>query len=184
MGHQEKRWGIDSIPCMRPKKTVIIVVESERQKGGKAVKDERNYHQRLQEFCDCFMETDFKKELEEASKGISGDPSGDLDELALKFLALVALYGANEDAKKISIQRSKDGKVLFSVHARGTYQLPPPGVEVTDRVFSIVRTITHLDEDQGKEPLSLGLRNDRIELTFQLDRREGGEFLSVFFPEA
>jgi hypothetical protein len=34
-------------------------------------KDERNYHQRLQEFCDCFIETDLKTELEKASKGIS-----------------------------------------------------------------------------------------------------------------
>ena len=91
------------------------------------IKDERNYHQRLQEFCDCFMETDFKKELEAASKGVSGDPSGDPDELALKFLGLVILYGANEDAKKITLQRSREGKSLFSVEARGNYQLPPPG---------------------------------------------------------
>ena len=69
------------------------------------IKDERNYHQRLQEFCDCFMETDFKKELEAASKGVSGDPSGDPDELGLKFLGITLLYGANEEAKRISLQR-------------------------------------------------------------------------------
>jgi len=40
------------------------------------IKDDRNYHLRLQEFCDCYMETDPKKELEKAAKGISGDPSG------------------------------------------------------------------------------------------------------------
>lgn len=90
------------------------------------IKDERNYHQRLQEFCDCFMETDFKKELEAASKGASGDPSGDPDELALKFLGLAILYGANEDAKKITLQRSREGKSLFAVEARGNYQLPRP----------------------------------------------------------
>ena len=79
-----------------------------------AIKDDRNFHQRLQEFCDCYLETDPKKELEKAAKGISGDPSGDLDELALKFLGLGIFYGASEKAKKISIQRSKDGKVLFT----------------------------------------------------------------------
>jgi hypothetical protein len=147
------------------------------------IKDERNYHQRLQEFCDCFMETDFKKELEAASKGVSGDPSGDPDELALKFLGLVILYGANEDAKKITLQRSREGKSLFSVEARGNYQLPPPGAQVADRIFSIARSITHLDEDQGKEPLSLGLRNDRMEITLQFDRKKGGESLSILFPE-
>ena len=66
------------------------------------MKDDRNYHQRLQEFCDCFMETDPKGELEKASKGISGDPGRDLDELALKFLGLGIFYGASEKVNKIS----------------------------------------------------------------------------------
>ena len=131
------------------------------------IKDDRNYHQQLQEFCDCYMETDPKKELEKASKGVSGDPSGDLDELALKFLGLGIFYGATEKAQKISIKRSKDGKVTFSVESRGKYQLPPPSLQVADRIISIARSITHIDEDQGKEPVSLGLRNDRMELTFQ-----------------
>ena len=129
------------------------------------------------------METDFKKELEAASKGTSGDPSGDPDELALKFLGLAILYGANEDAKKITLQRSREGKSLFSVEARGNYQLPPPGAQVADRIFSIARSITHIDEDQGEEPLSLGLRNDRMEITLQFDRKRGGESLSILFPK-
>ena len=147
------------------------------------IKDDRNYHQRLQEFCDCYMETDPKKELEKASKGVSGDPSGDPDELALKFLGLGIFYGASEKAKNISIQRSKDGKVLFTVEARGKYQLPPPSTKVADRIISIARAITHIDKDQGKEPVSLGLRNDRIELTFQFNRKAEGETFSILFPE-
>lgn len=146
------------------------------------IKDERNYHQRLQEFCDCFMETDFRKELEIAGKGMSGDPGGDPDELALKFLGLTFLYGANEDARKISLQRSAEGKVLFSVEARGSYQLPPPAAALADRVIAIGRAITHIDEERGKEPLSLGLRNDRIEVTLQFDRQKGGESFSILFP--
>lgn len=147
------------------------------------IKDERNYHQRLQEFCDCFMETDPKKELEKASKGVSGDPSGDLDELALKFLSLGIFYGASEKAKKISIQLSKEGKVLFMVDARGKYQLPPPTAQVADRVIAIARSITHIDGDQGKEPVSFGLRNDRMDITFQFDRKGGGDSLSILFSE-
>ncbi|PIV23973.1 MAG: hypothetical protein COZ69_03510 [Deltaproteobacteria bacterium CG_4_8_14_3_um_filter_45_9] len=147
------------------------------------IKDDRNYHQRLQEFCDCFMETDPKKELERASKGISGDPSSDPDELALKFFGLGIFYGASEKAKKVSIQRSKDGRVLFTVEARGKYQLPPPSVQVADRIISIARAITHIDKDQGKEPVSMGLRNDRMELIFQLDRKGGAESFSILFPE-
>jgi hypothetical protein len=147
------------------------------------IKDDRNYHQRLQEFCDCYMETDPKKELEKAAKGISGDPSGDLDELALKFLGLGIFYGASEKAKKISIERAKEGKILFSVESRGKYQLPPPSVQVADRIISIARAITHIDKAKGKEPVSLGLRNDRIELTFQFDQKKNGEAFSILFPK-
>jgi hypothetical protein len=147
------------------------------------IKDERNYHQRLQEFCDCYMETDPKKELEKAAKGVSGDPSGDLDELALKFLGLGVFYGVSEKAKNISVQRSKDGKVLFSVEAKGKYQLPPPNAQVADRIISIARAITHMDRDQGREPVSFGLRNDRIDLTFQFDRKKSEETFSILFPK-
>ena len=144
---------------------------------------ERSYHLRLQEFCDCFMETDPKKELEKASAGISGDPSGDLDELALKFLGLSVFYGASEKARSITLQKSKDGKILFTVDAKGKYQLPPPSPRVADRVIYIARSITHIDEDKGKLPVSMGLRNDRIDLTFQFDRTSEGEFFAVSFPE-
>jgi len=147
------------------------------------IKDERNYHQRLQEFCDCYMETDPKKELEKASKEISGDPSGNLDELALKFLGLGIFYGASEKAKKVSIQRSKDSKVLFTVDAKGKYQLPPPTTQLADRVISIARAITHIDTDQGKLPVAMGLRNDRMDITFQFDRKGGEETFSISFPE-
>jgi len=148
-----------------------------------AIKDDRNFHQRLQEFCDCYLETDPKKELEKAAKGISGDPSGDLDELALKFLGLGIFYGASEKAKRISIERLKEGRVLFIIEARGQYQLPPPSREVADRIISIARSITHIDKAKGKEPVSFGIRNDRIELTFQFDLKDGGESFSILFPE-
>src|SRR3990170_4561596 len=144
-----------------------------RQK--KIMRDDRSYHQRLQELIDCFMETDPKAELEKAAKGVSGDPSGDPDELALKFLGLGIFYGATEKAKKISIRRSDDGKVVFAIESRGKYQLPPPSPKIADRIISIARSITHIDEDKGKEPVSLGLRNDRMDITFQFDRKAGEE---------
>ena len=147
------------------------------------MKDERNYHLRLQEFCDCYMETDPKKELEKAAKGVSGDPGGDLDEHALKFLGLTIFYGASEKAKSVSLQRSKEGKVSFHVDAKGKYQLLAPGTKVADRIISIARSITHIDADQGKLPVSLGLRSDRIEVIFQFDRKAGDETFSILFPE-
>jgi hypothetical protein len=145
------------------------------------IKDDRSYHLRLQEFCDCFMETDFRKELERASKGVSGDPGGDPDELTLKFLGLTLLYGANEEAKKISLQKSKEGKVLFSVEARGNYQLLPPSVPLAERVFSLARSMVHLDKDRGKIPFSLGLKNSSLEINLDFARGDGAESLILTF---
>jgi len=146
------------------------------------VKDDRSYHLKLQEFCDCFMETDFRKELELASKGVSGVPHADQDELPLKFLGLVMLYGANEEARKISLRKSGEGKVSFFVEARGNYQLPAPGPALADRIFFLARSLAHVDEDRGKIPLSLGLRNDRMELMLEFDRRNGEESFTINFP--
>lgn len=147
------------------------------------IKDDRNYHLRLQEFCDCYMETDPKSELEKAAKGVSGDPAGDLDEHALKFLGLSIFYGASEKAKSVSLRRSKDGKVAFNVDSRGKYKLPSPSPKVTDHIISIARSITHIDSDQGKLPVSFGLRNERIDLTFQFDKKASEETFTIFFPE-
>jgi len=97
---------------------------------------------------------------------------------------LSLLYAANEEAKKISLQRSKEGKVTFAIEARGNYQLPPPNDETLNRVFSIVRSITHIDQDRGKSPLSLGLRNDRMEINLEFDRKGDGESLSLVFPKS
>jgi hypothetical protein len=129
------------------------------------------------------METDPKKELEKAAKGVSGDPSGDPDELALKFLGLGIFYGAAERAKKISINVSKDGKVVFKIDSRGKYQLPAPSPDIAHRIIAIARSITHIDSDQGKEPVSVGLRNDRMDITFQFERKQGEESFSILFPE-
>jgi len=147
------------------------------------IKDERNYHLRLQEFCDCYMETDPKSELEKAAKGVSGDPGSDPEEHALKFLGLSLFYGASEKAKSIALRRPKNGKVAFTVEARGKYQLPAPDVKLTDQVIAIARSITHITEDRGKLPVSLGLRNDRIEVTFEHDRKPQEETLLILFPE-
>jgi len=146
-------------------------------------KNDRSYHQRLQEFCDCYLETDPRKELEKAARGISGDPGGDLDELALKFLGLGIFYGVSEKAKKLTFQRSKDGKVLFTVESKGQYQLHPPGTQVSDRIISIARAITHINEDEGRQAVSMGIRNDRMELTFAFSRREGDGTFTILFPD-
>lgn len=147
------------------------------------VMDKRNLHLRLQEYCDCYMETDFKKELEAVSRmGTSADAIGDPDEVALKFVGLAILYGLEESAKKISLARSDGGEVQLNVEAAGKYKLPAPSAALADRIFQVMRSITHVESEKGAIPLALGLRNDRLEFGVALDSRGGRETLDISFP--
>jgi hypothetical protein len=128
------------------------------------------------------METDYQRELEAASRGLSGDPNASEEELALKFLGLAILHGATQEIKSFSLRKEKGGKVLFVLEGKGSYQLPAPNAKVTDHIFSIARSIMHLENDTGTLPFSLGLRNDRLELKLKVERKGAEEALTVFFP--
>jgi len=62
---------------------------------------ERNDHLKLQEMCDCYLETNFLKQL----KGMSGTESGDPEENAVKYLALAIMFTISEKAKKLSLKK-------------------------------------------------------------------------------
>ena len=67
------------------------------------MKEKRNLHLKVQELCDCYATTDPLKEMSEIKK------DSDQDEAAVKWLALAALHGVNNNAKEVSITRSPDG---------------------------------------------------------------------------
>ena len=70
------------------------------------MKEKRNVHLKVQELCDCYAANDPLKEM----SILKNDQ--DKDEAALKWLALAALHGVNNNAKKVSITRSKDGEII------------------------------------------------------------------------
>ncbi len=58
------------------------------------MKDMGTPHQRMQELCDCFAETDPLKEMAMVHADV------DKEEAALKWLALAVLHGVDRNAKK------------------------------------------------------------------------------------
>jgi hypothetical protein len=60
-----------------------------------------NYHLKLQEMCDCYMETDFLANMQ----GMVGAESKDLEEDAVKYLALTVLYAITRKAAKLTIKK-------------------------------------------------------------------------------
>ena len=140
------------------------------------MKEKRNLHLKVQELCDCYATTDPLKEMSQIKK------DSDQDEAALKWLALAALHGVNNNAKEVSITRSPDGNIRVTARYRES-ELPSPGSEIGEKIMNAVREITHIESGKGKSPLALGIREDSIELKIKMKSKDGGEKVTLKFPE-
>jgi hypothetical protein len=129
------------------------------------MKDKRSLHLKVQEHCDCYATTDPLKEMSDIPK------EQDKEEGGLKWLALAALHGVNNGAKKITLSKSKDGSVKVKAKYREA-ELPSPGSEVGQKIIEEIREITHLEGKKGKTPLALGIRDSSIELTVKVEEDE------------
>ena len=139
------------------------------------MKEKRNLHLKVQEMCDCYATGDPLKEM----SIIKNDE--DKAEAALKWLALAALHGVNNNAEEINITRSSEGNVRVVAEYRDT-ELPSPGTEVGKKIMNALREITHIEEEKGKTPLSLGIRNDSVNLTIKFKEKNGKEKITIKFP--
>ncbi len=124
-------------------------------------------HARLQQQIDCQLEVKPRPVLETWEKaGWKEEPGTDGDEAPLKYLALVLLDAIEERATRISIDRDK-GAVVY---ADQTYTLPKAPPEYIARGLEILREIVGLEESKGEGALSLGIRNDSLEVIIQKDK--------------
>lgn len=140
------------------------------------MKEKRSLHLKVQEMCDCYATGDPLKEM----SIIKNDE--DREEAALKWLALAALHGVNNNAEEITITCSSDGNVRVVAEYRKS-ELPTPGPEVGEKIVDAIREITHIEEDKGKTPLSLGIRNDSVDLKIKFKAKKGKEKITIKFPE-
>jgi hypothetical protein len=140
------------------------------------MKEKRNLHLKVQELCDCYATTDPLKEMSEVKT------ETDTDEAALKWLALAALHGVNNNAKKISITRTADGQVTVKAKYREA-ELPTPGEAVGGKILEAVREITHLETDKGKTSLALGIRDSSLELSVKVKTDNGQDRVTIKFPK-
>jgi hypothetical protein len=131
-------------------------------------------HQRMQELCDCFAETDPLKEM----ALLSGD--ADKEEAALKWLALAVLHGVDRNAKKISLEKAADGAVKVFAEYRDT-ELPAPSGEIGQKIVEATRRITHIEERKGETPLAVGIRDSSIEIRVKVEEKDGAEEITLKF---
>ena len=139
------------------------------------MKEKRNVHLKVQELCDCYATNDPLKEMSVVKN------DGDKEEAAFKWLALASLHGINNNAEEVTLTRSKNGEVRVTAKYRET-DLPSPGSDVGAKIIEALREVTHIEGDKGKMPLSLGIRNDSIELRVKMKSKDKGEKITIRFP--
>lgn len=138
-----------------------------------------NYHAKLQEMCDCFMDTNYPVEM---SRPLDIQ-SANLEEEGMRYFALLILYTLTVKARQLSLKR-KEGKVKVSVDiGQEKKTLPPPPEPIVAKIVEIVRAITDIEDDHGETDFSLGLRGTQVELRIKVKRKEGGESVKLVFPE-
>lgn len=137
-----------------------------------------NLHQRLIEMIDCYMETDYLAQL----KRVVNSAGPEVTEEAIKYLALAIMFSVTEKAGKLSFKVSNKKMKVVAKVAGDKIGLPAPPAEIGAKIFEVVRKILHLEEDNGKMDLALGLRNDQLNLQVKVEREEDKESLRLKFP--
>ena len=138
-----------------------------------------NYHLKLQEMCDCYLETDFVPEMQHMA---TNPPSDDLDEDAIKYLALAIMHAISEQAAKLTLKKKGDA-ITVALKNEEKLTLPSPAAPVFAKIIEIVRAILHIEEDKGKLPLSLGLRNGEVNLMVKVKREDDKESVAFSFDK-
>lgn len=136
----------------------------------------RSPHVKLDEFLDCFLQSDYKKELENFSEPhLTGSIREEMPDEALRYLALVLLYAIEERVKDISFIRKAPDAALCRMAGKEFYEIRMPKEELVTALFEEIEDMTGMDETKRKGRLVLGLKSDQIDLEITSTVSDAGE---------
>jgi hypothetical protein len=128
--------------------------------------DPESPHLRLQQQIDCQLEVTPRDTLAAWEKGgWQEEPGTDGDEAPLKYMALVLLDAIEERAVRLTIDKDQG----VAVHANSSYTLPKAPSHYIARGLEILREISGMEGPKAQGTISLGIRNDSLELIIQKD---------------
>jgi hypothetical protein len=139
----------------------------------------RNYHYKLQEMCDCYMDTDYLVEIMRPIEvqGVT------LEVEAIRYFALLILYTLSEKSRQLAVKKQQ-GTLKVTIEALFDKKiLPPPPNEIADKIFEIIRAITHIENDNGEMDFVLGLGSGHVDLRVKIKKNEDEESVKLLFPE-
>ncbi|MGB5883706.1 MAG: hypothetical protein WBG28_06370, partial [Desulfobulbales bacterium] len=100
----------------------------------------------------------------------------------IKYLALTIMYAITQKAEKLSFKKRGD-ELKVTVKNGSKEKLPVPVVAIVDKVFEIMRTILHIEEDKGEMEFSLGLRSGEVNVMVKVARESDKQSLKIKFPQ-
>ncbi len=144
----------------------------------------RSPHMKLQEFMDCFLDTDFKSRLESFSTPkLTGPTREEIPDEALRYLAIVLLYGLSERVENISFVRGEPDSAVCRMAGENLYDIPAPREEIMTSLFEQVEEMAGLEGSKRDGRLIIGLKNDEIDLRISSAVADGGgEKLIITLP--
>ena len=126
------------------------------------MKDTTNAHLELQNLVSCYLETNPADALKSwADRNWKTESHEDADEASLKYLALVLLDAIESRAQKIVLE--KGCPVLIAAQG-AEHMLPAAPESMLARGLELLREMCGMEGARSKSSLSLGIRNDSIDL--------------------
>jgi len=136
----------------------------------------RSPHVKLQEFVECFLNTDHRRELENFSlPRLAGRGREKTPDEALRYLAILLLYGLSERAENISIVRKAPDAAVCRMSGEKLYDIPAPREEIISCLFDEIEEMAGMDETKRKGKLIVGLKNDEVDLGISSTLTDAGE---------
>ena len=149
------------------------------------MRDPKSLHLKLQEYADCYSESDAGRELKEISeKGAGGEVMGNTTDVALKYLSSSILHAIEEGAQKLQIARDGDTQGNCKLIGKKETPLPKLPAGLAREMIGIVRCITGLEADSGESKLACGVRNDRLEIDVTVHKAGEKEVMGLTLPRA
>jgi hypothetical protein len=129
------------------------------------MKDVTNAHLALQNLISCYLETNPAEALKNwADRNWKIESHEDADEASLKYLALVVLDAIESRAQKIVLEK---GCPVLIAAPGSEHMLPAAPESMLARGLELLREMCGMEGARSKSALSLGIRNDSIDLEIE-----------------
>lgn len=139
---------------------------------------ERNYHLRLMEMAECYLNSEYQQQLEKMGPSRGTDQEED----GLKYLALALMVGITEKAREVRFKEKHD-HVKVVVKNKDEIRLPAPSPSLFAVIYRMMAAILHVEGEEGEGVLVFGLPNSEVELQVTMSRSAEKTTLHFTLPQ-